>query len=103
RRKAGARAEIVGIEVAGDPKLGDRFFVLAAIDEAEAEVHVRIGVVVLEADRQLILVDRHLVGLRREEAREVVVRGWALGLEAERFEILLEREPKLALLAVDGR
>ncbi len=58
-----ARADIVGIQLAGDPELLDGALMFAPIDEAQTEVHVGVRVVELHADRGQVLLHRHVLGL----------------------------------------
>ena len=66
------------------------------------EVEVGVGVLGVELDGLLVLLDGHVVRVGGEEAGEVVVRGGALRLEPERGQVLVERLAEELLLGVDG-
>jgi len=63
---------------------------------------VRVGVLGVELDRFLVLVDGHVRAVRGEETSQVVVRRRAVRFQLERGEVLLQRLAVELLLAVDG-
>ena len=89
------REGIGRVELDGGLQFLHRLFGLARVGVGEPEVQVRVGVVGLELDGGLVLADGEVERVRREEAGEVVVRGGAVGLEAQRDEVGVERLAEL--------